>query len=101
MLGATLTLGVAGGWLVALSRCLPILPEVIACMAGLTRMPAATFFAALACGSLPMGFVFAAIGHTGNDRPGLAIGLSLLLPVGFWLVVQPILKRHRRPQDGA
>ena len=32
-----------GGWLVVLSRWLPIFPEVIACMAGLARMPLRTF----------------------------------------------------------
>src|SRR5687767_2034153 len=37
-----------GAWMVALSRSIPVLPEVIACLAGLTRMPARTFFAALA-----------------------------------------------------
>ena len=51
----------AGAWLVVLSRWLPIFPEVIACMAGLTRMPALSFFTALACGSAPLGVVFAAL----------------------------------------
>lgn len=29
----------AGGWMIALSRWMPVLPEVIACMAGLGKMP--------------------------------------------------------------
>src|SRR5690606_15584435 len=32
-----------GGWIVVLSRWLPVFPEVVACMAGLTRMPAPPF----------------------------------------------------------
>ncbi len=73
-----------GGWLVAVSRALPILPEVISCTAGLVRMPFRHFLTSLACGSLPMGFVFAWIGRSGRDQPGLAIGLSLALPALFW-----------------
>jgi uncharacterized membrane protein YdjX (TVP38/TMEM64 family) len=78
-----------GGWLVAVSRWLPVFPEVIACMAGLSRMPPLVFFAALACGSAPLGFVFAAIGHAGAGHPILAIVLSALLPPLLWLCVQP------------
>ncbi|MBC8128347.1 MAG: VTT domain-containing protein, partial [Gloeobacteraceae cyanobacterium ES-bin-144] len=55
-----------GGWVVALSRALPILPEVISCTAGLVRMPVGRFALALTCGSLPTGFLFAAIGNTGK-----------------------------------
>lgn len=75
-----------GGWLVALSRWLPVFPEVMACMAGLTRMPMAPFFAALACGSIPFGFTFAMLGHAGADQPLLAIGLSALVPLILWAV---------------
>ena len=85
-----------GGWLVVLSRWLPIFPEVIACMAGLARMPARAFFTALACGSLPLAFVFAAVGHAGVERPLLAIGLSALLPPVLWLLVQPWFRAKRR-----
>ena len=86
-----------GGWIVALSRWLPLLPEVVACMAGLTRMPWQTFVVAVACGSVPLGFVFAAIGHAGVERPVLALGLSALLPPGLWLVARPLVKRAGRP----
>jgi uncharacterized membrane protein YdjX (TVP38/TMEM64 family) len=79
-----------GPWLVALSRALPVLPEVIACLAGLTEMPARAFFVSLACGSLPLGFVYAAIGAAGVDRPGLALGLSAAIPVGLWLVAKRV-----------
>jgi len=73
-----------GGWVVALSRALPILPEVISCTAGLVRMPFPRFITALACGSVPMGFIFAAIGHAGRDAPGWAFALSLVIPAGLW-----------------
>ena len=86
----------AGGWLVVLSRWLPIFPEVIACMAGLSRMPPWTFLIALLCGSAPLGFAFAAIGYAGVEHPLLAIALSALAPPLLWLVVQPHVRARQR-----
>jgi uncharacterized membrane protein YdjX (TVP38/TMEM64 family) len=82
-----------GGWLVALSRWLPLFPEVIACMAGLTRMPRLIFFIALACGSLPMGFTFAAIGAAGVGSPVLAIVISAVLPPLLWWAIHRLILR--------
>ena len=82
----------SGGWVVALSRALPILPEVISCTAGLVRMPFRQFAVALACGSVPMGFAFAAIGKAGHEAPGWAFGLSLLVPALLWLVAGRIVR---------
>ncbi|MBP6602806.1 MAG: TVP38/TMEM64 family protein [Verrucomicrobiales bacterium] len=87
--------GELGGWIVALSRWMPVLPEVIAVMAGMSRMPFRRFFLALCAGSLPMSFVFAWIGDTGVDRPGLAIGLSAGLPVLMWLIFRIFYRRSR------
>ena len=86
--------GGMGGWMVALSRWMPLLPELTACMAGLTRMPRRRFLPALACGCVPMGLVFAAIGATGTDRPGLAIGLSVLIPAVLYGVTAWGMKRR-------
>lgn len=74
-----------GGWLVALSRWMPVLPEAVACLAGLSSMRWRVFLPALACGSLPTGFAFAAIGHLGQNDPGIAIALSCFVPVLLWL----------------
>lgn len=81
-----------GAWLVALSRWLPLLPEVVACLAGVSRMPLRTFTIALACGSLPMGFVYAAIGAAGQSNPGLALGLSIIVPAILYAAVQPLIR---------
>jgi len=85
-----------GAWLVALSRCLPVLPEAISCLAGITRMPFRIYLISLACGSLPLGFVYAAIGAAGQDRPRLALGLSLAVPAALWTMVELWLHRHSR-----
>ncbi len=81
-----------GGWVVALSRWLPVFPEVVACMAGLTQMPARLFYLALACGSLPLGFIYAIIGNSGIDHPALAIGLSAGLPPLIWFFAGRLMR---------
>lgn len=83
-----------GGWVVAVSRALPILPEVISCMAGLVRMPFWKFCLALACGSVPMGFLFAWIGRAGIEEPRWGIGLSLAIPAMLWAIAN-ILRKNR------
>ncbi len=85
-----------GGWLVALSRWTPVLPEAVACLAGIVRMPWRTFVIALTCGSVPVGFAFAAIGHLGQDHPGPALLLSAAAPVLLWLIAGRILKKYQR-----
>jgi uncharacterized membrane protein YdjX (TVP38/TMEM64 family) len=84
--------GKVGGWVVALSRWLPVFPEVISCMAGLTRMPAGYFHAALFCGSLPFGFIYAYVGYTGVEDPWLAIVLSAALPPIIWFAIRPLFQ---------
>jgi len=76
-----------GGWLVAVSRWLPLFPEVIACMAGMVGMPRKLFYLALLCGSAPLGFVYASVGSAGTQRPGLALLISAALPPLLWLIL--------------
>jgi uncharacterized membrane protein YdjX (TVP38/TMEM64 family) len=85
-----------GGWLVALSRWTPVLPEAVACLAGIVRMPWQTFLGALACGSVPLGFAFAAIGHVGQENPALALVLSGAVPVLLWLIAGRLVKKLQR-----
>ncbi len=88
-----------GGWLVVVSRWLPLFPEVIACMAGLTQMPIRLFVVALLCGSVPMAFTYSAIGHAGVEHPGMALALSALVPPVLWLMIQGWLKRAAKQPD--
>jgi uncharacterized membrane protein YdjX (TVP38/TMEM64 family) len=85
--------GNVGGWVVVLSRWLPVFPEVISCMAGLTRMPAAYFHGALLCASVPLGFTYAFIGHTGIEHPALSIGLSAVVPALIWSIIRPVFQK--------
>jgi uncharacterized membrane protein YdjX (TVP38/TMEM64 family) len=84
----------AGPWLIALSRGLPILPEVTACLAGLSRMRTSLFIIALLCGSVPMGFGYAAVGTLFAADPAWALGASVLVPCIIWLAIRPFLRRH-------
>ena len=83
----------SGPWLVAVSRWLPLLPEVISCLAGLTKMPLRVFCIALACGTIPMAFTFATIGAAGQDHPMLAIGLNIVVPPLLWFAARRWMKR--------
>lgn len=81
-----------GGIVVTVSRWMPVLPEAIACLAGLVKMRWSVFVLSLACGSLPLGFAFAAIGHLGHASPAWALALSALLPIGLWIVAKRWLR---------
>ena len=82
----------AGAWAIVLTRSLPYsIPEAIVFLAGLAAMPMGKFAAALAIGSVPTAFAFAAIGAGWADRPILALVASyvlplLLLPVALYLM---------------
>lgn len=81
-----------GGWIVAMSRWLPVLSEIVACVAGLSRMSFRVFILALLCGSVPLGFVFAAIGDMGADSPMMTLILSAVLPICLWAAVRPFVR---------
>lgn len=83
-----------GGWVIALSRAVPILPEALAVTAGMLRMPLASFALALACGSLPMALLFSWIGATGHDRPVLTMVLSFAVPAVLWTAASRMQRRN-------
>jgi len=72
----------AGAWAIVLTRSLPYsIPEAIVFLAGLAAMPMGKFAAALAIGSVPTAFAFAAIGAGWADQPILALLVSYVLPI--------------------
>jgi uncharacterized membrane protein YdjX (TVP38/TMEM64 family) len=81
-----------GAWAIVLTRSLPYsVPEALVFLAGLTGMPLGKFTVALAVGSVPTAFAFAAIGAGWADQPILAFVASyvlpiLLLPVALYLM---------------
>ena len=75
-----------GGWIVAASRWMPVLPEVISVCAGISRMPFPAFLVAAFCGSLPHCAVFATIGHLGAGTPVWTVLISALIPIVLWFL---------------
>ena len=81
----------AWAWAVAVALLVGdlVLPvPATAVMAGLARMQASRFFVALACGSLPMALVFAALGHAGAENPVLALAASAIIPLVLWGLIR-------------
>lgn len=84
-----------GALLIAATRSVPVVQEATACLAGAARMPAKLYFSALALGSLPTGFAYAAIGASALQNRTLAVVLSLALPLVTWPLVAWALRRGR------
>ncbi|MBT6461720.1 MAG: VTT domain-containing protein [Opitutae bacterium] len=84
-----------GGWAVALSRWMAILPELVSGCAGLVRMPARQYFPALICGVAPMSFTYAWIGSTKAMEKHTFTGmiLSAIIPLFLWALVNSILRK--------
>ena len=82
----------SGGWIVAASRWLPILSEVVSCLAGLARMRLAGFVIALLCGLVPLSFLVAALGHVGADRPVLTLAFTAIAPLPLWFVARRLMR---------
>jgi uncharacterized membrane protein YdjX (TVP38/TMEM64 family) len=97
--GERLFQGEPGGWIVAVSRWMPVLPEVVACLAGMTHMPLRRFVPALCAGSMPMGFVYAWIGARGVENPVVALVVSAVLPPVIWLALRGFFRRRDDPHD--
>ena len=83
-----------GLWAIALSRWMPLLPEALCALAGVARMRAVPFLAALSCGSFAMGFAFAFFGVHYLDRPAAGLLVSALVPLAVWPAVHYFLRRR-------
>lgn len=82
----------SGGACVAVSRCLPVLSEAIACLAGLSRFPQREFLTSSLLGTLPAGFIFAWIGQLGHEDSGIATALSAVVPTLLWFAYRRITR---------
>jgi uncharacterized membrane protein YdjX (TVP38/TMEM64 family) len=87
----------AGVWAIVLTRSLPYsIPEAMVLLAGVAGMPMAKFTAALAVGSVPIAFAFAAIGAGWADQPLLALLVSYVLPMLLLPIALCLLRPERR-----
>jgi len=75
-----------GGWAIIVSRVLPILPEVVAVLAGLARMRLRRFVVALALGTVPTATLFAVLGHVSRAEPWYGMIVAVVAPMLIWPV---------------
>ena len=75
----------SGAFAVACSRWLPLFPEAISCVAGLTRMHFGRYCAALLCGAVPMCFGYAAL-TTVSENQIVPLVISILMPLPIWWI---------------
>jgi uncharacterized membrane protein YdjX (TVP38/TMEM64 family) len=84
-----------GAWAIVLTRSLPYsVPEIMVFLAGLAGMPMRQFTTALATGSVPTAFVFAAIGAGWADQPILALAVSYVLPIVLLPIALYLMRRR-------
>jgi uncharacterized membrane protein YdjX (TVP38/TMEM64 family) len=78
-----------GDWAIVLSRSVPMLTEIMSCLAGLSRMSYKRFLLLSAAGSIPISILYAWTGHHASGNPPvwwlvlLALGVPAL---GFAVV---------------
>ena len=86
-----------GGVAIIISRMLPILPEVVAVLAGLARMRLRRFAVALLLGTVPTAALFAWLGHASRAEPWYGMGVAVLVPLLLWPVFLHLVGRDSAP----
>lgn len=81
-----------GGYAVIISRLLPVMPELVAIMAGFARMKFNLFLSALIVGSIFVSIFFVSLGLYSNIIPGIGIIVAILIPALLWPVFLKLLK---------
>ncbi len=84
-----------GAVAVIVSRALPILPEVVAILAGLAMMTPVRFVAALLFGTIPVSFLCAYLGHAARSVPAFGVFIAAVLPLALWPVFLRIIPGAR------
>jgi len=75
-----------GGAAIIVSRIMPILPEVMVILAGLSRMKPINFSIALLLGTVPTCFLFTSMGQAAQQQPVWGIGTAVFVPLLIWPV---------------
>lgn len=81
-----------GGYAVIISRILPMLPEIVSILAGLSGMRFSRFTAALLAGSVPACLLFSWMGQVSGEGSGAGIFMAVLVPLLIWPFVMKNIK---------
>lgn len=73
-----------GGAAIIISRIMPIMPEVMVILAGISRMNILRFTLALLLGTVPTSFLFVYLGQATQREPVWGIGMAVVLPLLVW-----------------
>lgn len=82
-----------GMWSIALSRWIPLVPEVVSSLAGATRMNQSKFLAGNLLGSLSVGFAYGALGSMSIVPAYLLFAISIGVPILLLIVFTIFLAR--------
>lgn len=87
-----------GAWAVLLSRSVPMLTEVVSCLAGLSRMTPARFFSLTLAGTAPLCGVYAWAGARASVEAGTGwtVLLAFALPAAGFALVRWTQERKQR-----
>jgi uncharacterized membrane protein YdjX (TVP38/TMEM64 family) len=92
-----------GMWAIAVSRFLPAVPEILACLAGMTRMPWGRFAMGNLIGSLLVGFINAYFGSRGETDPASTMVVMaapyVALPIFLFLLARGRRARAQAPDE--
>ena len=90
-----------GMWAIAVSRFIPAVPEILACLAGLTRMPFKTFAAGNLIGSVLVGYLNAYFGARGETDPASTVAVVIVAPYIALPIFLFVLARGRKARTTA
>jgi len=80
-----------GVYAIIISRPIPMLTEILSCLAGLAGLSFRSFLLASILGTLPICFIYSYVGSFGDiTNPWPAIWIALLIPALGWVVVRRI-----------
>jgi uncharacterized membrane protein YdjX (TVP38/TMEM64 family) len=85
-----------GPWAVLISRALPILPEVMAVLAGLAGMRLRRFLPALLLGTAATALLYAWVGDASRETPWWGVLAATAVPLVVWPVFVRLALRGRR-----
>ncbi len=86
---------------IILSRPIPMLTEILSCLAGLSDLRVRTFVLANILGHLPLSLVYAWAGARSREHaPWVTVWVALIIPALGWLVARRVKSDPREAVDG-
>ena len=83
-----------GSWVIVLSRAVPMLTEVVSCLAGLHGMSFGRFTVLSLAGTVPISVVYAVAGAWGVESLWVPVVVALGLPAVGYGVVRRVVRPH-------